>query len=346
MHAKPWVVLAATAALLPAGCAADPVPEIGRPDQPATVAPVVPIKCVGHTAAVGSVAISPDGRLIASGGNDGTLRFWNAADGRSIRTVQAVDPPGDFAAVYNLCFLPDGKIVAAKTMSRTEALFRFWDTTTGEEIKDRAVEMDDFGLAYSPDGTKLAVAGPKEVRLLDAANYHQLQSFPVKGGTKAAFSKDGKVLAVALPRRDQSEKISPAVRAWDLETGREVFAGWDEHIAKDVTISANGKLVAGGGDYYRGLIKVWDLASQRLLHTLQADKEGVFCVVCSPSGNTLASSGNEPAIKLWDLATGALIGKLEGHQDKPYELAFSADGRTLVSSGRDKHVMIWQITPR
>jgi sugar lactone lactonase YvrE len=203
-----------------------------------------------------------------------------------------------------------------------------------------------FGLAFSPDSTKLAVAG-SGVQVWDMQLARKLHDFQfdksIGRGWRVAFSPDGARLAAALHDFGGSElPKSPKVRVWEVSSGKEIFTAWDEGHANAVAFSPDGKLLAAGGEHF-GMVQIWDLGTKKLVHALRADTHAVFCLAFSSDGNTLASGGTEPAIKFWDVATGKLAGKLEGHTDQVADLAFSADGRILASAGRDKLVLLWRM---
>lgn len=103
------------------------------------------------------------------------------------------------------------------------------------------------------------------------------------------------------------------------------------------------QLVSAGLD---GDIKIWDVASGRLLRTLKGHRRSVNAVAVSPDGRLLASAGNERDVFLWDPSTGKRAGSLAGHSYDVYALAFSADGRWLVSAGRDRSIILWDVNKR
>jgi WD40 repeat protein len=137
------------------------------------------------------------------------------------------------------------------------------------------------------------------------------------------------------------------LRVWDVRTGRllKSVEGTGGTIS-DTAVSPDGRLIAyctdGGGTPKVLLI---DARTYRTHHTLVGHEEGVFEVVFSPDGHTLASGGRDRVIRLWDVATGKLIRKLVGHDDAVTALAFTPDGRRLASASaeRDNTVRVWDV---
>jgi WD40 repeat protein len=304
------------------------------------------VKCAGHEAIVNAVALSPDGMLAVSSSDDQTLRFWDTTNGKELRKVQ----PGFW--VGGVRFSPDGTYLAT-TASHS---VRFWDAATGKEIKERfAIEQPGHGLAFSADGSKLAVtAWFSGAQLWDARLGRKLQDFRVKdegfgNARQVAISPDGSLVAAALhPFGGALSQEFAGVRVWEAKSGKQLFQTWVGGTADAVTFSPNGRYLAIGGmlsswPEYEGVLEIWRLDPNRhtLLSRVRADKHGLFCLAFSPDGKTVVTGGTEPVIKRWNATTGELIGKLEGHTDQVHALTFSADGRRLASAGRDKLVLIW-----
>jgi WD40 repeat protein len=115
------------------------------------------IKCEGHTAFVGSVAVSPDRKLIASGSDDRTLRFWSAPDGKAIRTVKAVPEAVRSGLVGAVTFSPDGKTLHT---GGNDPEVKLWDRATGKPAGTLEGHTDQVAdLALSKDGRVLVSAG-------------------------------------------------------------------------------------------------------------------------------------------------------------------------------------------
>ena len=193
---------------------------------------------------------------------------------------------------------------------------------------------------YSPDGTRLAVAGSIGTWLYDAQTG---ESLDLLIGHKAevlsvAFSSDGQTLA--------SGSIDATVRVWDAGTGEHIHTliGHTDAV-HSVAFSPDGQtLVSGSGD---ATARVWNAVSGEHIHTLIGHKGGVLSVTFSPDGQTLASGSwdgresREGTVQVWDAKTGEHIHTLE-HTGRFISVAFSPDGQTLATAdNEDDTVRVW-----
>jgi len=187
----------------------------------------------GHTEAKGveSVAFSPDGRTLASGGSDYTIKLWEVASGRELRTLKGHTIRGYYYDIESVAFSPDGRTLASGSSDGTVSL---WEVASGREL--RTLGEPHYGevwfVAFSPDGLTLASGGADfnyAVKLWDVATGRELRALgePYKHVTFVAFSPDGRTLASG--RSDNTLKL------WDAVTGRDLRTlagdGFGGHIA-------------------------------------------------------------------------------------------------------------------
>jgi WD40 repeat protein len=194
-----------------------------------------------------------------------------------------------------------------------------------------------LALAFSPDGTTMALAGEDPVVALRDSSGNRTRA-SLSGHTEPltclAFSPDGTTLAGGGFDRN--------VRLWDLADAAERtalagHAGWVFAVA----FSPDGATLASAGQ--DKTVKLWDVASGRALATLSGHSGPVRALAFSPDGTALASAGADRAVRLWDVAGRSPRGEWNGHRGAVRALAFSPDGTTLASASEDHTVRLWDV---
>jgi WD40 repeat protein/serine/threonine protein kinase len=287
----------------------------------------------GHSARVNNAVFSPDNRHIASVGDDGAVKVWDAQKGREVLTLRGR---------RDVAFSRDGRHLALLD----ETVVRVCDATTGAEVLTlRGHSSEVRSVAYDPDGKRLASASKDgTVKVWDLGAGLELLSLPAHMGEVlgVAFSPNGQRLA--------SAGGDGAVKVWDARTGRELFAlrGHGQPV-ESVAFSPDGQRLASA-DRDR-TAKVWDTTTGRQVFTLwgrpwnqERIPVGIHTVAFSPDGKRLATASWDRAVRVWDAATGQGVYTLRGHTGVIRSVAFSPDGRRLVSTAEDNTARVWDTT--
>ena len=303
-------------------------------------------------AAVGSVAVSPDGHILASGGADHTVRLWNPTNPAHSGPLGG-PLTGHTNAVNTVAFSPDGHTLASGSADHT---VRLWDLTDPAHPGPLGAPLTGptnwvLSVAFSPDGHALA-AGSRDgtVRLWDLTDpAHPGQ--PLTGHAddvqSVAFSPDGHTLA--------SGSRDDTVRLWNLTDPAhpaplsQPLRGHTDAVVS-VAFSPDGHMLASGSR--DSTVRLWNLSDPAHPGPLGGPLTGpagtVTSVAFSPDGHTLAAGSADHTVRLWNLtdpAHPAPLGQpLRGHTGAVVSVAFSPDGHTLASSGGDGTVRLWGLT--
>ncbi len=297
----------------------------------------------GHETKVYSAAFSPDGKQLASIGDDGTTILWAADTGQELMRMPGSTKPTDLFTEQRLAYSPDGKLLAICDSHQ----LKVYDPVSGELLRTLSGHQQDvISATFSQDGTYLATGSvDTTVRIWDVNSGDLLRVLEGHAAEVGglAFSPDRKLLLTS------SEDGMLSI--WEAETGQLLRSIPDFAVYK-VSFSPDGTRVAAstpdGLQVWRFTpdpAKLFSLEENQAMLTIPDGSFGIF----SPDGRHLAalsfgvSSGN--AVKLWDATTGQELHTLIGHTDWIVGLAFSPDGKRLASTSLDGTLRIWSLTP-
>ncbi len=276
-----------------------------------------------------SVAVSPDGELLASGHSGGTVVLRALGTGQPLRVWGA-----HRADVNSVAFSPDGVTLASGSDDSSVRVWRIRDgaallTLQGHSNFVRSV-------AFSPDGVTLASgSADSSVRVWRMRDGASLLTLEGHSGyvNSVAFSPDGVTLA--------SGSADNSVRVWRARDGARLLTlqGHSRPV-NSVAFSPDGVTLASGSDDKS--VRVWRARDGASLLTLQGHSSYVTSVVFSPDGVTLASGSGDNSARIWRAGDGASLLTLKGHSGSVRSVAFSPDGVTLASGSDDKSMRVWR----
>jgi WD40 repeat protein len=309
----------------------------------------------GHTGSVWGAALSADGRLLASGGGDGTVRLWETSTSRPLTTLQ-----GHSGGVRAVALAPDGALVAS---GGQDGIVRLWDPRTGRLLATlHGHTAGLWGVALSADGTLVASGGgDQSVRLWDARTGRLLTTLHGHSGGvwSVALSADGQRVASgdekgavwlweapvtegnAAQRWAAREASSGPAPAIPPGRGRAI-ASLEAHSSAvaGLALSADGQLLASGGA--DGSLRLWEASTQRPVATLRGHTSAVWGMALNPLAQLLASGSEDGVVRLWDLSTSQCVATLQGHTNAVYGVAITSAGDMMASGGADGTVRLWE----
>jgi WD40 repeat protein len=315
-----------------------------------------------------SLAYSPDGTRLLTGGGDSTARIWDTATGRELLTLRGHNPP-----IYAVAFSPNGTLAATASgdgtakvweaatgkevltltghdesvlgvafhpagnwiaTASTDGTARVWNLTDGREVMSLGQEVRAYAVAYNSDGSELAVSyWDGRVIVWDAAAGRELFTLSEGGHTDAvvslAFSPNDRWLATA--------SLDSTAILWDLQTRQPALAPFMlTDTAYGVAFSPDGSRLALATGERTAQVWALDSASHptfaRRLFTLSGHTGAVSAVAFSPDGQRLATASWDATARLWDAT---------GHADQVNTVAFNSDGTRLLTASSDKTVKVW-----
>jgi dipeptidyl aminopeptidase/acylaminoacyl peptidase len=282
------------------------------------------VQTMTHPSAVNMVAFSPDGRLLATAGDDNSARVWEVGSGRERRRLLHDNK------VYGVAFSPDASLLATGSWDDTA---RLWDTTSWQE-RDRITGDTIWDVAFSSDGRLLATAGTIDVRVWEVASVREWSSASARITVwGVAFSPDDRLLA--------SAHNDAMARVWEMASGQERRRFVHSDRVSGVAFSPDGRLLATAGD--DNSARVWEVGSGReRVRLSHGDK--VRTVAFSPDGRLLATGCFDDAARIWEVASGRERARLP-HGSTVSSVAFSPDGRLLATGSWDATATIWSLPP-
>jgi RNA polymerase sigma factor (sigma-70 family) len=286
-------------------------------------------------------ALAADGKTVALGASPQdpdavAISLCDVTTGRVLQECR-----GHTNQVRSLVFSGDGRLVVSGSHDKT---VRFWDTSTGKEVR-RFDEPDMvMAIALAPDGKALATTtfhsteSKWTVRLRDAVTGQELSRFQADVPVfHLAFAPDGKTLVALEPAN--GGKPTGTIHLWDVATGKLRQLPGQPAVLYSAVFTPDGKTLATGSN--EGIV-LWDVSTAKERGRLAGQYIATAGLTISGDGKTLASLSNG-TIRLWEVATlKELPAPAEGHQGGVLAVVFLPDGKTLASVGGDRTLRLWE----
>jgi WD40 repeat protein len=287
----------------------------------------------GQRGFVISVAFSPDGKLIAGGGDENTVQLWEAEGGKSRRVLSGPDEWGHFTSV---AFFPDGKTLATASNNGSKLL---WDPITGKHKSLPNAQLAG-PIGFSRDGRTMAAFASGEILLINIQTGKTKKIVSEDDVYQTVFSPDGKLIAGA--------QSCGQVTVWNADTGavhKSVALTEPFEDVLLVAISPDGKLGAGGCS--DNSVRVWDVQTGKVKRALTGHNQDVVWVAFSPDGKMLASGSYDNTLKIWEPNSGRLLATLmilpPSKKGEPNEwIAFTPEGYYTGSVGASRFIR-WRV---
>lgn len=279
-----------------------------------------------HNAPVQALAFSSDGQILATGGDDKTIYFWNVGTGELAGTIK------NFFNIRALQFTPDNLILAAcgsdiKLMDMQGKLIRTYGGFT----------TDIWSMDFNA-GEHRVIAGSyaKTVKVWNYDNGSVV--FTLTGHEKSCLPVD------ISPAGDiaVSGSLDKSVRIWNLKKGEQVKK-LDIHSENifAVDFHPSGKYVLSASA--DKTIRLWNLETGKVVRTYSGHNASIFDVRFSPDGNCFLSGAADKSVILWETATGKILNTFTGHGAYVNEVRFSPDGHSFASASDDQTVRLWNL---
>ncbi len=290
-----------------------------------------------------AASYSPDGEVIATGGNEKVIKLWNR-NGQFITNfidpAISSQPLSHEDVVLGVSFSPDGQTIASASYDTTVKLW----SRDGQWLKTlRGHQAVVTSVIFSPDGRLIASASADgTVKLWDVNNGTAIKTINAhKGGVlDVKFSPDGETIA-------SGGSFDPTVKLWKIDGTRlKTLRGHCQSVQQtencigvyEVSFSPNGLVLASAsGDR---TVKLWNVQTGKEIETLKGHNNDVLGVSFSPDGQTIASGSRDRTVKLWN-KDGVILQTFSGHNNDVWTVSFSPDSEMIASASSDNTVKLW-----
>jgi serine/threonine protein kinase len=284
----------------------------------------------GSAGPLWSLAISKDGKNLALGADDGTVKFWDIAAERVDWTLNAHRGP-----IWTLALSPQGDYLATGS---DDGQAKIWNLKTQEEVRALAHTDGVRAVAFHPDGKKLLTGSRigivKVWDVRTGAEIIKIDGHDGKSVVAVAFAPDGKTMASASGDK--------TIKVWDSISGQEKLTlRGHENAVFGIAFSPTGRyLVSGSWDR---TVRLWDLASGSQIAKLAGHTQDVWSVDFNPEGTLFASTGEDQMVRIWDVESKKEVGAFRGSTGTILNIRFSPEPGFIVAGGKDGTAQMWSL---
>lgn len=287
----------------------------------------------GHTDKVLSMALSPDGNVLASASFDGTIRLWGTATGQNVKELPIKRMP-----LFAVSFSPDGQYIAYTYAVEEDCSIYIWNLSKNcHQCVLKGHGSVIRSISFSHDGSSVVTASNDgTVRIWDIS----------KGKCRKVMRDDGKFMLSAVFSPDDSciaaASYDKYVRIWSVVSGK-LIRKLEDHtdIVTNVSYSPDGGMLASGSE--DNTIRIWDTNTWECKRVLKGHNRFVTSTAFSPDGLFLVSGSLDGTIRFWETEEGQCVCVLKGHTDRVNTVLFHQGGQLVISSSDDATIRIWEL---
>ena len=309
----------------------------------------------GHSDDVDIIAISPDNKILASGGLDKTVKIWNILSGKELMTFS--NYPGWW--IKSVAFSPNGKLLAS--ISDKELRINNLSEQGKEIFKQEVHNTDVNAMAFSADNSLLATCSENEyisgrsplieIKLWNVANMTLVKSMEILGTSIKSIRFNNNEELILIGSLDiYSVNLKTAIL-----TQTELFGEYGfSKLSPDGKLIVKDDFCSNRADENEigiinklslikdtAILEVIDRKTKQVLHTFKGDQKTIKTIAFSPDSRYVVTGADDYTIYIYDLLKMKRVAILRDTMLNPYSLAFTSDGKKLISGNKDKVIRIW-----
>ena len=282
----------------------------------------------GHITAL---AWSPDGKLMASGGTNRTIKIWDASSWFQLHTLK-----NHQEMISALTWNPSGTQLLSASHDKT---IKVWDIYSARQQMVLTHEAEVTRISYAPNG-RFIVSGSRDgvIKVWEADTGLLIRTIKEHGGgiTALHICPDSQVLV--------SGSEDKTIQLWDANTGKNL------QIFEEYWTEVNAVLLSKGAEFLfsatdDATLKQWRSASGNVQQTFRGHQESVRCAALLKNGRYLLSGSEDKTLKLWEVETGSVLHTFYRHAQGVLALSVSEDQMKLISGGYEGVIKCWDLSP-